>query len=121
MKPRSAPSDSSTCRSRSSGVLWASAGINSFAIWNSDWYRSIGLTSAPRLFEHRAICPSLHSPRRTMSDTPERIGSFRILGVMGRGGMGIVYRGVHETTGLETAIKTVRDAHGDFVQSLRRE
>lgn len=39
---------------------------------------------------------------------PERIGGFRVLDVLGRGGMGVVYRGVQEKPEREVAIKVLQ-------------
>ncbi|WP_043390228.1 ATP-binding protein [Archangium violaceum] len=52
---------------------------------------------------------------------PERIGPYRILGVLGRGGMGVVYRSQHVDTGELTAVKTVATAGEGTVASIRRE
>ena len=38
-------------------------------------------------------------------DVPERFGPYRIEGLLGQGGMGTVYLGVHETTGQKAAVK----------------
>jgi len=44
----------------------------------------------------------------------ETIGKYRVLGTLGKGGMGIVYRGLDPDIEREVAIKTVRfDAYGD--------
>jgi hypothetical protein len=41
-------------------------------------------------------------------DFPDSVGPYWITGLLGRGGMGVVYRGQHESTGRSVAIKTVR-------------
>jgi predicted Ser/Thr protein kinase len=44
----------------------------------------------------------------------ETVGKYRILGILGKGGMGIVYRGLDPDIEREVAIKTVRfDAYAD--------
>src|ERR1700722_18595765 len=35
---------------------------------------------------------------------PERVGPYRALRILGRGGMGVVYEGVHEATGTRVAL-----------------
>ncbi|MGZ3416823.1 MAG: serine/threonine-protein kinase [Polyangiales bacterium] len=51
----------------------------------------------------------------------ERFGPFRTLSVLGVGGMGLVYRAVHEDTGAIVALKTVTK-HREFdLVGLRRE
>ncbi len=52
---------------------------------------------------------------------PSLLGSYRVTGVLGRGGMGVVYRGEHVETGTPAAIKTVRSARPDLVAGIRRE
>ena len=40
----------------------------------------------------------------------ERIGKYPILGILGVGGMGVVYRGIDKSVGREVAIKTLTSA-----------
>jgi serine/threonine protein kinase/tetratricopeptide (TPR) repeat protein len=49
------------------------------------------------------------------------IGPYRIYDVLGKGGMGVVYRGVHSETGEPVAIKTVRLSNAAMFASFRRE
>ena len=52
---------------------------------------------------------------------PERVGPYRALRILGRGGMGVVYEGVHEATGTRVALKTaIRDNERSLV-CLRAE
>ncbi len=50
-----------------------------------------------------------------------QIGPYRLSGLLGRGGMGVVYRGEHRETGKVVALKTVRVLHETMLQGLRRE
>ncbi|MFF4618592.1 protein kinase domain-containing protein [Nonomuraea jabiensis] len=52
---------------------------------------------------------------------PERIGSYRLVGVLGSGGQGVVYRGVGDD-GREVAVKVLHLAHDeDVTKSFLRE
>ncbi|WP_369946547.1 serine/threonine-protein kinase PknK [Vitiosangium sp. GDMCC 1.1324] len=52
---------------------------------------------------------------------PQVLGPYRIQGVLGRGGMGIVYLGLHQETGERVALKTVRVTQAPTMASIRRE
>src|SRR5271169_4291800 len=68
--------------------------------------------------------PSGVTPRWREVDAlgPHRsVGPYRILGVLGRGGMGVVYRGEHQETGEPAAVKTVHATAEMAVSSIRRE
>ncbi|HET6149603.1 MAG TPA: serine/threonine-protein kinase, partial [Polyangia bacterium] len=49
------------------------------------------------------------------------VGPYRILGRLGGGGMGVIYRAVHAETGLAAAVKTVRFPRRTNVSSIRIE
>ncbi len=56
-----------------------------------------------------------------MNKIPETIGPYRILGPLGRGGMGVVFRGEHVRSGLSVAVKTVRVPRRGQLACIRRE
>ncbi len=61
---------------------------------------------------------------RSVETIPERIGDYRILGVLGRGGMGVVYEAEQQTPKRVVALKLIRgDASVDdlHVAMFRRE
>src|SRR5262249_1702150 len=49
------------------------------------------------------------------------VGPYRISSALGRGGMGVVYRGRHATTGEVVAVKTVRVPSASMLSCIRRE
>ncbi|MEI9936867.1 MAG: protein kinase [Pseudomonadota bacterium] len=58
---------------------------------------------------------------RASAEIPSEIGPFRISGVLGRGGMGVVYRGEHCETGALAAVKTITATTPSVVSAIRRE
>jgi predicted ATPase/serine/threonine protein kinase len=52
---------------------------------------------------------------------PSQLGPYRLLDVLGRGGMGVVYRGQHVRDGSQVAIKTVQGVDSNKLASIRRE
>jgi eukaryotic-like serine/threonine-protein kinase len=55
------------------------------------------------------------------SHRPQRLGPYAILDELGRGGMGVVYRGRHDETDVVAAVKTIRVPSEALLASLRRE
>jgi serine/threonine-protein kinase len=52
--------------------------------------------------------------------TPERIGKYKVTGVLGRGGMGLVYRAFDQNLGREVAIKTLTEGFAGDAEMLER-
>ncbi len=52
---------------------------------------------------------------------PERFGPYRVVGVLGRGAMGVVYEGLHQTSGRSVAIKTVASPSPKLLAAMRQE
>jgi serine/threonine protein kinase len=72
----------------------------------------------------------LTAQRRTQSEVPDAAelnfsllayGPYRVLGLIGRGGMGLVYRVRHDQTGQQAALKTIRARQRNILHWFRRE
>jgi eukaryotic-like serine/threonine-protein kinase len=51
----------------------------------------------------------------------DQLGAYRLVDVLGRGGMGVVYRARHQQTGAVVALKTVSAIDGVHLSALRSE
>src|SRR5688500_8405355 len=58
---------------------------------------------------------------QAITQSPTAIGPFLVTGVLGEGGMGVVYLAQHRTTGERVAVKTVRVAKENHLSGIRRE
>jgi serine/threonine protein kinase/tetratricopeptide (TPR) repeat protein len=56
-----------------------------------------------------------------MTSAPDRLGSWKIVGRLGEGGMGVVYQAEHVQTGERAAIKTARSPYATQMSGLRCE
>ena len=54
-------------------------------------------------------------------EIPQFIGPYRITGLLGEGGMGVVYRAVHTETNAHAAVKTLQVLNERMLTSIRRE
>lgn len=56
-----------------------------------------------------------------MENPFSEVGGFELLGELKRGGMGVVYHAIDRSRGVKAAVKMVRVADKQFIQSIRRE
>jgi hypothetical protein len=61
------------------------------------------------------------APRPLDAPLPERIGPYLVRGALGSGGMGVVYRAEHTSTGRPVALKTVQAQGEAVLAGIRRE
>src|SRR4051794_4622833 len=100
------------------------------------WCASCGLEwDIPQAAESRSRMPAIDgspswiaattegilSPADLRVPGAERYGPYQVVGVLGQGGMGIVYQARHDETGAEVAIKTVTAQRRTLLHWFRRE
>jgi serine/threonine protein kinase len=65
--------------------------------------------------------PGRPTPLPETTTSPTVYGPYRIVGLLGQGGMGTVYRARHESTRQEVALKTVRVRQRELLHCFRSE
>ena len=66
------------------------------------------------------LVSGFHAPSLDLIGVPERLGRFTIQDLVGKGGMGAVYRATDESDGETVALKVLRNDVKDIAQSIRR-
>ena len=68
-----------------------------------------------------ALARSDRTARPSPLAAPDGIGPYRVVGVLGRGAMGVVYEAIHRTSGRTVAIKTVASPSPKLLAAVRQE
>lgn len=78
------------------------------------------LTAPPPTLQPQA--PPATRPRRHVAGAQgQRIGDFKLLRPLGKGGMGVVFLAEHDQTGQRVALKTLSAIEPNLLESLRQE
>ncbi len=72
-----------------------------------------------KLLSAVAMMEQLRRGSQQARSMPERLGEFRVLRELGRGGMGVVYEAVQESLGRHVAVKAMHHIHLDPKKLLR--
>ena len=73
----------------------------------------------PRVSKPKAASSRRSDPTR-ITETPQRIGRFKVLEEVGRGGMGVVYLAIDPENGETVAIKRIRSDRAHSQENVRR-
>ena len=81
-------------------------------------------SAAPKEEEPTIVLPASERPRRLASELLPSIAGFTLVGELGRGGMGIVYKAQRNGETQDVAVKVIRKdrlQHDESVRRFRRE
>jgi serine/threonine protein kinase/phage shock protein PspC (stress-responsive transcriptional regulator) len=101
-----------------SGIVPGLLGYLLLAIFMEQWAGPQEMASPPLPPQSVADVRSPVTPRPFAG--PERIGRYTVTGLIGRGGMGTVYRGHDDALDRDVAVKVIHDRFGHSENVLRR-
>jgi serine/threonine protein kinase/phage shock protein PspC (stress-responsive transcriptional regulator) len=101
-----------------SGIVPGLLGYLLLAIFMEQWAGPQEMASPPLPPQSVSDVRSPAAPRPFAG--PERIGRYTVTGLIGRGGMGTVYRGHDDALDRDVAVKVIHDRFGHSENVLRR-